>query len=200
MPAHLSLLIADVASHPGDGFRKVLPFVLGGAVVLVVLHLIISRSGRGGVTRWNWWEKLLYLATVASIAVLGVTSFGAMMRFGILDGWILFAHMFGAGALVAILPLLSLTWCEANRFGGPPPSERVRDYKPRFFWFSKAMFWTILAGGLVVTMTMLLSMLPLFGTDGLQALLAIHRYAGLVVVIAVIFHLYSVLRRQLGAK
>jgi hypothetical protein len=173
---------------------------LGGAVVLVVLHLIIFRSGRGGVSRWNWWEKLLYLATLLSVAALGITSFGAMMRLGALAGWPLFAHMFGAGALVAILPLLALTWCEANRFGETPPSERARDYKPRFYWFAKAMFWTIVAGGFVVTMTMLLSMLPLFGTDGLETLLVIHRYAGLVVVIATIFHLYSVLRHRLGAR
>ena len=71
---------------------------------------------------------------------------------------------------------------------------------PRFFWFPKVMFWLILAGGFVVTMTMLLSMLPLFGTDGLEALLMIHRYSGLVVVVALILHFYGVVVRQAGLK
>jgi hypothetical protein len=62
----------------------------------------------------------------------------------------------------------------------------------------KLMFWIILLGGFVVTMTMLLSMLPLFGTDGLYQLLDIHRYAGLLVVVALAIHLYAVVLQRLG--
>ena len=37
---------------------------------------------------------------------------------------------------------------------------------------------------------MLLSMLPIFGTDGLHALLDIHRYAGLMAVVVLAIHFY----------
>jgi cytochrome b subunit of formate dehydrogenase len=59
------------------------------------------------------------------------------------------------------------------------------------------MFWLLVTGGFVVTMTMLLSMLPLFGTEELEELLEIHRYSGLVVVVAVALHLYCVLLQRL---
>jgi hypothetical protein len=200
MPVRLSLLLADAGVPAGISFHTVLPYVLVGALVLVVLHLLVFRTGSGKAGRWNWWERLLYLATIVSVAVLAVTSFGALLRYGAVDGWPLFAHMFGAGAFVTILPLLALTWCEANRFGEPSRAAGDRDTQPRFYWFSKAMYWTLLVAGLVVTMTMLLSMLPLLGTDGLHTMLAVHRWSGLVIVVALIFHLYSVLRRRVGTR
>ena len=64
--------------------------------------------------------------------------------------------------------------------------------QPHFFWLPKLTFWIVLAAGVVVAGTMLLSMLPLFGTDGLHVLLDIHRYSGLVVVVALLLHLHSV--------
>ena len=60
------------------------------------------------------------------------------------------------------------------------------------------LFWIILAAGLVTSLTMLFSMLPLFGTDGLHDLLDIHRYSGLVVVVAAILHFYGVVLQRLG--
>lgn len=204
MLAELNMLIAAGAGHGGETFRKILPIVLIGALVLIVLQLAVSAifKTRPQIPgRLNLWDKLIYLVALSSVVILGVTSFGALMRFGVLDGWPLFAHMFGAGALVAILPLLALAWGAANRFGGAvPQTQRSQDAAPRFFWFSKAMYWTILAGGLVVTMTMLLSMLPIFGTDGLRTLLDIHRWSGLVVVLATLFHFYAVLRRRLWVR
>ena len=60
------------------------------------------------------------------------------------------------------------------------------------------MFWVILLGGFAVTMTMLLSMLPLFGTGGLHQLLDLHRYSGLLVVVAMVMHLYCVGLQRIG--
>ena len=47
---------------------------------------------------------------------------------------------------------------------------------------------------------MLLSMLPLFDTEGLHGLLDIHRYSGLLLVVATMFHLYGVLLRRAGLR
>ena len=43
---------------------------------------------------------------------------------------------------------------------------------------------------------MLVSMLPLFGTDGLESLLDIHRYAGLLAVVTLFMHFYCVLLQR----
>jgi hypothetical protein len=195
-----TLFVVAGAGHGNEVFIRVLPFALLGVVVLVLLHLVVFRSRWRPAGRLSLWGKLVYLATLISVAALSVTAFGSLLRFGTLDGWPLFAHMFGAGALVALLPLLALTWGAANGIGGAPRAQATQEGPPRFFWFSKLMYWVILAGGLVVTMTMLLSMLPLFGTDGLRTLLDIHRWSGLAVVLAAILHCYSLLRRRLWTR
>ena len=204
MFAEFNTLISDIAARPGEAFRSVLPMVLIGAAVLLGVHLLLSLFGRRAARPrmpWNLWERLVYLVTLGSVAVLGSTAFFAVLRFGTLQGWLLFAHMFGAGALVFVLPVLAITWCEASCFG-----DRVRrpaetdKYAERFFWFPKVMFWILLASGMVVSLTMLLSMLPLFGTDGLHELLDVHRYSGLLAVVATVFHFYSVLLQRVGLR
>jgi hypothetical protein len=190
------------ALHLAEAFRRGLPFTLIVLAVILVLHLIYAFSRRGdAVSRpsWSWWEKLVYLATVASVALLGVTAFFAVIRYGVLDGWLLFFHMFGAGAFVAVLPLLAITWCRASSFGcGEANGDG--DQSIQFSWLPKAAFWLLLASGFLVSGTMLLSMLPLFGTDGLHTLLDIHRYSGLVAVVALILHFYGVILQRLALR
>jgi hypothetical protein len=188
----------------GLAFRRGLPFTLIALVVIVVAHLIFSYSRRDETPKrpsWNLWEKLVYLATLASVGVLGVTAFVGMLCYGVLDGWLLFFHMFGSGAFVAVLPLLALTWAGANRCGccagGGECNEPAAD---KFSALPKAAFWVLLVSGFVVTGTMLLSMLPLFGTDGLHTLLSIHRYSGLVAFVAVVLHFYGVMLQRLGLR
>ena len=59
----------------------------------------------------------MYGVSVLSIGVLGATAFYSVLRFGVMEGWFLFAHMMGSGTLVPMLLLLAVTWVEANRFG-----------------------------------------------------------------------------------
>ena len=58
------------------------------------------------------------------------------------------------------------------------------------------MFWLFLLAGFTVLITMLVSMLPIFGTDGLNILLDIHRYAGLLAVVTLFIHFYCVLLQR----
>ena len=58
------------------------------------------------------------------------------------------------------------------------------------------MFWLFLISGLTVMVTMLFSMLPLFGTDGLNVLLVLHRYAGLLAVVVFSIHVYCMLLQR----
>jgi hypothetical protein len=203
MFADLKIAAIGMAGNASGLFQGILPFALLAVLVVVVVHLIWTLTHRrpaGARSPWGWWARLVYLGTLGSVAVLGVTSFVAMIRFGALGGWWLFIHMFGAGAFTVALPVLALTWCQANRFGcsAQPACDEGQAPTSRFPCLAKAMFWVILAAGLVVTGTMLLSMLPLFGTQGLELLLDVHRYAGLAVVAAMILHLYAALLPRFG--
>ena len=199
MFAELIALLA--AGNTGELFRQILPYAFAGAAIVMVLHFLISmvfRGARAERTRWNLWDILIYLGTLGCVAVLAVTSFVEVIRHGELGGWPLFLHMCGAGAFTAVLPLLVLSWGHFNQFGiGPGTGNTL---PPKFPWFCKLMFWAVIAAGLVVTMTMLISMLPIFGSDGLHVLLDIHRYSGLVVVLAIVLHLYGVAVQRLGLR
>lgn len=149
--------------------------------------------------RWNLWERLVYLGALVSVGGLAATSFYPVLQQGVMRHWWLFAHMFGAGVLVAILPLMAINWAGPSCFQAPRAAEQPHD-TPHFFWATKLMFWLFLVSGFVVVLTMLLSMLPVFGTDGLYLLLDIHRYSGLIAVITLAFHFYFVLLQSANLR
>ena len=198
-----SISVSQYATHPGEQFREILPSALIVTLVLAVAILLIG-IGRGRTTepksRWNLWEKLIYLVTLASVAILAVTSFGALLWWGELSGWALFAHMGGAGMFVFTLPVLAITWCAPSRFGNGRAGAQGAAASKRFYWLPKLMFWILLVGGLIVSMTMLLSMLPLFGTDQLNELVDLHRISGLVVVVALVFHFTGIILQRFGKR
>lgn len=189
------------AGDTGELFRLVLPFAFAVIPVIVVVHLLVSLVFRGAPAerkRWNLWDILIYLGTLGCVGGLAATSFVEVLRHGELGGWPLFLHMCGAGAFTAVLPLLVLSWAHLNQFEVGPATGRTAPAK--FYWLPKLMFWVIVAGGIVVTMTMLVSMLPIFGTDGMLVLLDLHRYSGLVVVLAMVLHLYGVAVQRMGLR
>jgi hypothetical protein len=192
-----------VGTHSGGQFGEILPFALSAALVLACICLLVGL-GRGPTavpkSRWSLWEKLVYLVTLVSVAILSVTSFGALLWLGELSGWALMAHMTGAGMFVFTLPVLAITWCEPSRFDIGPVGAQDATAPRRFYWLPKLMFWIVLAGGLIVSMTMLLSMLPLFGTEEFGQLLDLHRYSGLVVMVALALHFTGVVLQRLGRR
>ncbi len=197
MFTELSPLLAS--GNTGELFRQIFPFAMAGTVVLMVLHLIVALIFRGAPVdrkRWNLWDVLIYLATIGCVALLALTSLVEVFRHGELGGWPLFFHMCGAGAFTAVLPLLVLSWAHLNQFHVGPVTGKI--FPAKFYWLPKLMFWVIVAGGIVVTITPLVSMLPIFGSDGLRLLLDLHRYSGLVVVLALVFHLYAVAVQRMG--
>lgn len=195
----LTTNLSDVFHHPGRAFPDLVVVVLIATGVLIVCHLLLALVGGRAPKprqRFGWWEKLLYLGALVSVTVLAVTSFYTVIRFHGMHGWWLFFHMFGAGALTGVLPLLAITWCGANRFGRMTAEQAQQPVWPRFFWIPKFLFWVFLLAGFVVVMSMLVSMLPIFGSDGLNRLADLHRYAGLLAVVALLLHFYCVLLQR----
>ncbi len=199
MFADLSTNISDLLHHPGKAFPSILAMVLLGVGGLILLHLVLALIGgraKRPRRRLNLWERLVYLGALASVTTLAVTAFYTVLQYDGMHGWWLFAHMFGAGALVVVLPLLAINWAGPSRFGHGRAAEEEETFATRFFWIPKLMFWLFLLSGLTVMLTMLLSMLPIFGTDGLHVLLDIHRYAGLMAVVVLAIHFYAVLLQR----
>ena len=60
---------------------------------------------------------------------------------------------------------------------------------------AKALLWLILLCGLVVILTGVVPMTPVFGTSGQHFLYLTHRYGGITLACAVVLHLLNLMRR-----
>ncbi len=191
--------LAEAWRHPADAFPLVLVAALGGLAAVVLLHLVVSLIA-GKTTRprqpWRWWDKLIYAGVCLAVGTLSVTAFYSIWARGAMTGWWLIVHMLGAGAMTGFLPLLALIWCVPNRMDGSRRDTSQETFAPKFDFLGKVLFWLLLAGGLAVMGTMLVSMLPLFGMDVLEQLLMLHRYAGLLVAVVLVAHWYLVLLQR----
>ncbi|MFW6171111.1 MAG: hypothetical protein ACODAD_11520 [Planctomycetota bacterium] len=199
----LNSVTADLVHTVENAFPEVVVIALSVTVGIILVHFVLALLGGKKAPprpRWNLWERLVYWGALLSVAGLALTSFYPVLAFGTMRHWWLFTHMFGAGVLVAVLPLIAINWAGPSCFGPPDSSEPQQTQAPRFFSTTKVMFWLFLASGFVVVLTMLLSMLPVFGTEGMHILLDIHRYSGLIAVIALAFHFYYVLLQRANLR
>ncbi len=202
MTLTIANLIEDLGTSPAAMYPKVIIATLIATVAVILVHLFISlaRGHRPQRPRWHIITRLIYLGAIASVVILGVTSFVAVLRHGAMHGWFLFLHLFGAGAFVVFLFLVAVMWAVPNQLCGGTCAATSDDdldddaspRAPRFHCLTKIAFWLILLSGVVTAGTMLISMLPLLGTQGLNQMINVHRYAGLVLVIATIVHLYTI--------
>jgi hypothetical protein len=62
---------------------------------------------------------------------------------------------------------------------------------------AKVGFWILLVLSLPVTLTMVLSMLPLIGTEGQAFLFQAHRWSALFFVWVAIFEFYTLIRMEI---
>jgi hypothetical protein len=151
---------------------------------------------------WTLSGRLVYLAFIASVVALSLTSFYSVLRFQAMHGWWLVAHMVSAGVFVPVVTVMALFF---SRGLAPPDASLDNRNAPRSDLtvepgadapppietgcpISAVLYWLIFALSLVVTGTILLGMFPLFGTLGLERLIEIHRYSGLGLFAAVVLH------------
>jgi len=181
---------------------------IGGTAGVCALHyLAVGRKmprpgiGRRGVLRYNLWERFLHLVLLATFLVLAVTAYWASIGWGgPMAGYSLMIHTTcGAVFAVAVAAML-VTWAAGNAFAGHdgrwlekggPWSTRARLPAGRFNAGDKIYFWAAGLLTLILLLSMLLSMVPIFGTAGQHLMYDLHRYAALVLMVMTIWHAYA---------
>ena len=117
------------------------------------------------------------------LAATGIGTFGAGKA--PMSNWVLMGHVCGAPLFAIGLALVALTWADGARFGNANSPHRG---------LTRALLWLILLCGLVVLLSGVVPMTPVYGTGGQRVLYLTHRYSGIVFAIAVILHFFSVSR------
>lgn len=138
-------------------------------------------------------RKLVYLLTMLSVLVLAATAFGPVVLGLRMVGWLLMIHATFAGVFAFCMAFLAITWAQAFAF----QKETGLCCCPVESIVRKAGFWILIGLSLPISLTMVLSMFPIFGTHGQETLLQIHRYCTLAFVIVGILQTYFVIRGQI---
>jgi nitrate/TMAO reductase-like tetraheme cytochrome c subunit len=110
---------------------------------------------------------------IASAVVAAGAAFGPEWLGHELGGYLLLVHMGAAGLFLLGVTGGAVYW--QRRIGSTPgaATDRAR----------RALVWLLLVCSLVVTLTMLVNMLPLVGTDGQRDLIEWHERAGIALLI-----------------
>jgi cytochrome b subunit of formate dehydrogenase len=128
----------------------------------------------------NSAAKRSYIVMGLGAAVLAATGIGVFaLGTPPMTHWVLMIHIAAAPVFALGLAAVALTWADLCRKGS----------NPRLGAAAKVLFWIILFCGLVVMLTGVTPMLPLFGSDGQHLLYLTHRYAGIVLAVAILLHL-----------
>ena len=153
----------------------------------------------------------VYLLALLSFVVLAITGFYPTLVLGEhISGYLIMIHATFAPILAICLAILAVMWagtCRLNSNDWPWIThiiEKVTQVKinPKAsdnnsFVGQKISFWLIIFLALPLTMSIILSMLPYFGTHWQEIFVFIHRYTALTFAIAVLIHTHLIIFSQI---
>jgi len=188
--------------------------ILRKLVYLFMLLFIKQKLSLVGVLR-----KLVYLLALLCFVVLAVTGFYPTLVLGEhISGYMVMVHATFAPVFAICLAVLAVMWARNCRFtrNDWPWFQRIVQRvtlvkstgEETHFESSglstghlavgqKVTFWLIIFLALPLILSIVLSMLSLFGTHGEELLLSMHRYTALVVALVGIVHIYLVIRTKM---
>jgi len=150
-------------------------------------------------------RKLFYSLTAIFFVILGLTGFFPVLLFGShLSGLLLIIHVTVAPLFVLSLMFAILFWANYQQYDVQDIStiktikkNKNSENDVNSFW-EKTYFWLFSIVSLPAILSMILSMYPIFGTDGQVYMLNLHRYTVLFLLIIASFHIYNKYTKQLA--
>lgn len=145
------------------------------AGMLIAQHF--RKSSEATSSPSGWMGRLFYACMLLGLAVTAVT--GIVQGIGSshpLTGWTLIAHCAGAPLFAIGLAGVAVCWGGQNM---PDIPTRV---------ICAGWFWLMLLAGLVVILSAVLPMTPMFDAKGQRILYQTHRYASLLAMAFTVMH------------
>lgn len=140
-------------------------------------------------------QSVVYLLTILGFIIMLVTGFVSLLfTGGALTGILLMIHVSVAPLISISFAMLVILFAHSNRFNDNDITiSNENDGKKKITYkdsaYLKINFWLISIFSLPAMVSIILTMFPLFGTEGQINLLEIHRYSVLIISILVIFHI-----------
>ena len=167
--------------------RPYFKLLISISIFLTTLALLFNFTSATGQetqqhTRLSATERLAYSSLLLAIALGAITSGFSLYTPSTLAGTWLVAHMLAAGLFALAAAALAILWA---RTSGPC-------YR-RYGRLRRFSFRMLLLGTLGVSLSMLLSMFPIFGTDGLLLLADLHLKFAIFTAAIALIHLFTML-------
>lgn len=171
------------------------------------LSLFTQIFSNGKLSLAGKIRKCAFLLGLLCFAVLALSGFGPLLFGHRLEGYLLMIHATFAPVFIACTALVAITGAAQYAFNKkdtgdiPCPCWKLPN-RAGGCWLTdsgigvKAGFWVLIVMSLPVTLTMVMSMFPLFGTRGQEFLFHAHRGCALVFVLTVIVELYMLIRME----
>ena len=198
-------------------FQKISIIAFLVTLACIVLHRIVVPSNKrlpGNSTNdrlsiIGMLRILVYLAVLFCFVVLAITGFYPTLILGKhITGYLVMVHATFAPVFAVCLAVLAVMWARRWRFTGGdwPWFERIvrwatlannpgdNTFHKNSGLGQKLSFWLIIFLTLPLILSIVLSMLPLFGTHWQELLLSMHRYTALVFAMIAIMHTYFIIR------
>jgi cytochrome b subunit of formate dehydrogenase len=137
-----------------------------------------TTRGAAPVHKLTRTEMLAHTVAAVGFLIQAITGLGTASIYDEVAGWPLLIHMFGAGMLLLGMAAVAIIWADRCRLGADTGLNLGQ----------KLVFWIALALGLVIMLSMLLAMLPFFGTEVERELLELHETGGWLFLCAMIVH------------
>jgi cytochrome b subunit of formate dehydrogenase len=186
-------------------FRMITIAILVVTVGAALAHMLVvkAKGGSGcaakGKRRLNLWERLVLLGMTGTVGVLALTSLlPRLFTNELMTGYLLMIHVTFGGVFAACLAAAAVTWAWDSRFekgdgawlkaGGCLAANN--EAPGRFSPAQKALFWLMLALGVVSGVSIALSMIPLLGQEGQHLMFNIHRCVSLLLLAVAIWLAY----------
>jgi hypothetical protein len=191
-------------------FQTITILAVAGAVAVLALHFLVAGRRRLHEAKaaprrpLGRWQRLLYAVTILSLLVLVFTGFWPAVRGEPLRGWLLMIHNSAAPAFAIGLLVLAFLWAERRpaRLVESPVATGAPGATASATGFGRGqrfVFWAAALLATTLVLTMMFSMVQIFGTPGQELLFEIHRYSALAMVLVAMVHGYLVaLARGLG--
>jgi cytochrome b subunit of formate dehydrogenase len=134
--------------------------------------------GSAPVRRLTRTEMLAHTVAAVGFLIQAITGLGTASIYDEVAGWPLLIHMFGAGMLLLGMAAVAIIWADRCRLGADTGLNLGQ----------KLVFWVALVLGLIIMLSMLVAMLPIFGTEVQHELLELHETGGWLFLCAMIVH------------
>lgn len=163
------------------------------------LHLWRTRRERAHGSTFDNLRRMAYGLSAGFLLLLALTGFLPIILFGEhLSGPLLIIHVTVAPLFAISLSALALLWAHRLRFDEDdwhivlnPSLRRVATVMRWIGLALKIGFWLVLLLSLPLMGSIILGLFPLFGTDGQGALIRVHGYSALLILVVslVVIHL-----------